>query len=54
MSLETEENNWLRQVLGYWGIARSFVLNGVLSERLFFTPTFCGELFFIFAKVRPF
>jgi hypothetical protein len=54
MALGSDENNWLRQVLSYWGIAGSFVLNGVLSEELFFTPSFCGELFFIFAKVRPF
>jgi hypothetical protein len=54
MAMGTEENNWLRQVLSYWGIAGSFVMNGVLSEKLFFTPSFCGELFFIFAKVRPF
>jgi hypothetical protein len=50
----TDENRWLRQVLGYWGIAASFVANGVLSEKLFLDPSFCGELFFIFAKVRPF
>ena len=54
MSLGTEENNWLRQVLSYWGIAISFVSNGVLSEQLFFDPAFCGELYFIYAKVRPF
>src|ERR1700720_1735003 len=54
MSLGSEENNWLRQGLSYWGIATSFVGNGVLNEKLFFTPSFCGELFFIFAKVRPF
>ena len=48
MSLGTEENNWLRRVLSNWGIATSFVANGVLN------PSFCGELFFIFAKVRPF
>jgi len=41
-------------VLSYWGIAISFVSNGVLSERLFFDPAFCGELYFIYAKVRPF
>ncbi len=50
----SEENNWLRQVGGYWGIAVSFVLNGVVSEKLFFQVSFCGELYFIFAKVRPF
>ena len=54
MELGSQENNWLRQVGSYWGIATSFVLNGVLSEKLFFEPAFCGELYFMFAKVRPF
>jgi hypothetical protein len=50
----TQENNWLRQVLGYWGMATSFVTHGVLSEDLFFELSFSGEMFFIFAKVEPF
>lgn len=50
----TPENNWLRQVLSYWGIATSFVVNGVLSEKLFLELSFCGELFVIFAKLKPF
>ncbi len=54
MTMGTEENNWMRQVLSYWGMATSFVENGVLNEKLFFTPAFCGELFFLFAKIRPF
>jgi hypothetical protein len=53
-ALGSEENNWLRQVGSYWGIAVSFVLNGVVSEKLFFQVSFCGEMYFIFAKVRPF
>lgn len=53
-AMGTQENAWLRQVGGYWGIAVSFVQNGVVSEKLFFEPSFCGELLFIFAKVRPF
>ncbi len=53
-AMGSEENNWLRQVGAYWGIAVSFVLNGVMSEKLFFQVSFCGELYFIFAKVRPF
>jgi hypothetical protein len=53
-AMGSEENNWLRQVGSYWGIAVSFVLNGVVSENLFFQPSFCGEMYFIFAKVRPF
>src|SRR5260370_24767205 len=49
-----EENNWLRQVGGYWGIAVSFVLNVWLGEKLFFQVSLCGELYFVFANVRPF
>jgi hypothetical protein len=48
------ENAWLRQVLGYWSMAGSFVTNGVLNEDLFFEPSFSGEMFFIYAKVEPF
>ncbi len=50
----TQENNWLRQVAGYWGIATSFVSQGVLSEDLFLVPGFSGEMFVMFAKVQPF
>ena len=53
-AMGTQENNWLRQVGGYWGIAASFVLQGVLSEELFLRPAFSGEMFFMFAKVQPF
>ena len=54
MDFGSQENNWLRQVGSYWGIATTFVLNGLISEKLFFEPAFCGELYFMFAKVRPF
>jgi len=54
MDFGSPENNWLRQVGSYWGIATTFVLNGLISEKLFFEPAFCGELYFMFAKVRPF
>lgn len=50
----SQENAWLRQVSGYWGIVTSFVLQGVLNEDLFLQPGFSGELFFIFAKIHPF
>jgi len=50
----SQENNWLRQVGGYWDIAASLVLQGALHEELFLQPGCCGEMFFIFAKVQPF
>jgi hypothetical protein len=53
-ALGTQENAWLRQVSGYWGIVTSFVLQGVLNEDLFLQPGFSGELFVIYAKIHPF
>ena len=50
----TQENNWLRQGASYWGMAASFVNQGVLSEELFLRPAVSGEMFMIFAKVYPF
>jgi len=48
------ENNWLRQVSGYWSMAASFVLHGALSADLFLQPAVSGEMFIMFAKVHPF
>jgi hypothetical protein len=53
-AMGTQENAWLRQVGGYWGIVASFVLTGVLNEELFLQPAFSGELFLMHAKVHPF
>lgn len=50
----TQENAWLRQVSGYWGMVASFVLTGVLNEELFLQPGFSGEMFLIYAKIHPF
>jgi hypothetical protein len=50
----TQENNWLRQVIGYWSMASSFVLQGALSADLFLQPAVSGEMFIVFAKVQPF
>ena len=53
-AMGTQENNWLRQVGGYWGMVTSFVLQGVLNEDLFLQPGFSGELFLVYAKIHPF
>jgi hypothetical protein len=53
-AMGTQENNWLRQVGGYWGMASEFVLSGALSPELFLRPAMSGEMFFLFAKVQPF
>jgi hypothetical protein len=54
MALGTQENNWMRQVGGYWEMASSLVLHGALNEDLFLEGSFSGEMFFIYAKVHPF
>jgi hypothetical protein len=46
------ENAWFRQVSGYWEMAASFVLRGVLNEELFCDSS--GEMWFALAKVYPF
>jgi hypothetical protein len=48
----TERNEWLRQVIGYWEMVSSFVNRGVLERELFLD--YAGELFFTYAKFRPF
>jgi hypothetical protein len=50
----SQENNWFRQVAGYWDMAASLVLQGALHEDLFLQPGASGEMFFLFAKVQPF
>jgi hypothetical protein len=53
-AMGTQENNWLRQVGGYWSMAASFVLQGALNEELFIQPAVSGEMYFLLAKVHPF
>jgi hypothetical protein len=50
----SQENNWLRQVGSYWGMAAALVLSGVVNADLFLRPAFSGEMFVIFGKLYPF
>ncbi len=52
-AMGTQENNWLRQVSGYWDMAGALVLHGTLSADLFLEGGVSGEMVFIFAKVQP-
>jgi hypothetical protein len=54
MEMGSQENNWLRQVTGYWEMAASLVLHGAANADLFLEPSFSGEMFFVFCKVHPF
>jgi hypothetical protein len=53
-TLGSQENNWLRQVGGYWSMAASFALEGALNADLFLQPAVSGEMYFLFAKIQPF
>jgi hypothetical protein len=50
----TQENAWLRQVLGYWDMAAALMLRGAIHPELFLEGGVSGEMFFLFAKVQPF
>ena len=52
-ALGTQENNWLRQVGGYWDMAAAMVLHGVINPDLFLEGGVSGEMIFIYAKVQP-
>src|SRR5271157_2843798 len=54
MAMGTQENNWLRQVSGYWNLAAGLVEHGALNRELFLEPAFSGEMFLIYAKIRPY
>ena len=53
-ALGSQENNWLRQVGGYWEMAASLALRGAVNQELFLEPSFSGEMFFFFGKIHPF
>ena len=53
-AMGTQENAWLRQVVGYWELAASLVIHGTVNDTLFLEPAFSGEMFLIFAKLHPF
>lgn len=53
-ALGVQENNWMRQVGGYWEMAAALALRGAIDHGLFLEPSFSGEMFFFFAKVHPF
>ena len=52
--LGTTENLYLRQVGGYWEMAAALALHGTVNQDLFLEPSFSGEMFFCFAKLKPF
>jgi len=53
-AMGTPENAYLRQVNSYWDMVAAFILNGVLSDTLFFAPGIGNEMLFVFAKAHPF
>jgi hypothetical protein len=52
-ALGTQENAWFRQVSGYWEMVASMADRGVVNPDMFLEPSFSGEMFFLYAKLRP-
>jgi len=50
----SQENNWLRQVMGYWNMAATLVQRGAIDQELFLEPSVSGEMFVIYAKIKPY
>jgi len=48
----SKENSYVRQVVGYWEMAASFVVRGVLNAALAFDSL--QEMYFVYAKIKPF
>jgi len=51
MAMGSPQNAHFRQVLSYWQIAASLVLNGTLHPAVFVDT--CGEGLFVYAKFKP-
>ncbi|HLK33193.1 MAG TPA: hypothetical protein VKT29_08900 [Terriglobales bacterium] len=52
MAWGTPENAWMRQVFTYWDMAACLALRGSLNPGLAFDSL--GEMWFVYAKVKPF
>lgn len=48
----SKENSYVRQVVGYWEMAASFVVHGVLNAELAYATL--QEMYFVYAKIKPF
>lgn len=48
----SKENSYVRQVIGYWEMAASFVVHGVLNAELAYDTL--QEMYFVYAKIKPF
>jgi hypothetical protein len=47
-----EQSAYVLQVYGYWDMVAAMVFHGALDEDLVYNC--CGEMYFQFAKIRPF
>lgn len=54
MDMGSQQSAWLRQVGSYWNLAASLALSGAVNADLFLEPNCSGEMYFVFAKIKPF
>jgi hypothetical protein len=48
----SDSNRYFRQAISFWEMAAQLVLHGTVNEQLFLDTA--GEMFFFFAKFKPF
>jgi len=48
----SDENAYYRMVVGYWDMASSFLVHGIVHEELYFETS--GEALVVWEKVRPY
>jgi len=52
MQFGSPQSRWFGQMLSYWDMAASLVVNGALPPKLFYDA--CHEAWFCYAKMKPF
>lgn len=47
----SQPNTYMRMAVGYWDMAASFLVKGIVHEELFFESN--GEMLFVWEKIKP-
>ena len=50
----SDANRYFRQVVSFWEMAAALVVHGSINHDLFLETSISGEMFFIYAKLKPF
>jgi hypothetical protein len=53
-NMGSDANRYFRQVISFWEMAASLVVHGSINAELFSESSISGEMFFVYAKLKPF